>query len=51
MDEDPKGFMDEVLKVVDSMGVSNHKKTSYKLQDVAQVLDEHWKGERIVGQR
>ena len=40
MDEDPQGFIDEVSKVVDAMGVTPIEKqelASYQLNNVAQV--------------
>ena len=46
--EDPQGFIDEVFKVLDSMGVSSQEKvelTAYQLKDVAQVWYEQWKDE------
>ena len=41
--EDPQGFIDEVFKVLYSMGVSSQKKaevSAYQLKDVAQVCYE-----------
>ena len=43
VEEDPQGFIVEVFKVLDAMGVSSHKKVelvAYKLKDVAQVWYE-----------
>ena len=40
VDEDPQGFIDEVFKVVDAMGVTPREKVelaSYQLKDVPQV--------------
>ena len=42
VDEDPQGFMDEVFKVLESMGVSSQENIelfTYKLKYVPQVLD------------
>ena len=49
VDEDPKDFIDEVFKVVDSMGVTPREKAelaAYQLKEVAQVWYEQWMGER-----
>ena len=51
MEENPKVSIDEVLKVLDAMGVSSQEKAklgAYQLKDVAQVLYEPWKDERPV---
>ncbi|KAK4731662.1 hypothetical protein R3W88_024650 [Solanum pinnatisectum] len=51
VDEDPQGFIDEVFKVLDAMGVSPQEKAelaAYQLKDVAQVWYEQWKEERFV---
>ncbi|KAH0636267.1 hypothetical protein KY290_036703 [Solanum tuberosum] len=51
VDEDPQGFIDEVCKVLDAMGVSPREKAelaAYQLKDVAQVWYEQWKDERPV---
>ena len=40
MDEDPQGFIDEVFKVVDVMGVTPRERdelAAYQLKDVDQV--------------
>nr|ABI34336.1 hypothetical protein SDM1_41t00011 [Solanum demissum] len=52
VEEDPQGFIDEVFKVLDAMGVSSQEKAelaAYLLKDVAQVWYELWKGERLEG--
>ena len=44
VDEYPQGFIDEVFKVVDAMGVNTREKTklaTYKLKDIAQVWFEN----------
>ncbi|TMW88996.1 hypothetical protein EJD97_017789 [Solanum chilense] len=49
--EDPKGFIDEVFKVIDAMGVSSQEEAelaAYQLKDVAQIWYEKWKEERPV---
>ena len=49
VDEDPKDFIDEVFKVVDSMGVTPREKAelaAYQLKDVAQVGFEQWRIKR-----
>ncbi|XP_049368651.1 uncharacterized protein LOC125833533 [Solanum verrucosum] len=51
VDEDPQGFIEEMFKVVDAMGVSSQVKAelgAYQLKDVAQVWYEQWKDERPV---
>ena len=51
MEEDLQGFIDEVLKVLDAMGVSSQEKAelaAYQLKNVAQVWYEQWKDERPV---
>ena len=51
VDEDPQGFIDEVFKVLDVMGVSSQEKVelaAYQLKDVSQVWYEKWKDERSV---
>jgi len=51
VDEDPQGFIDEVFKVLDAVGVSpqeNAQLASYQLKDVPQVWYEQWKEERLV---
>ena len=43
VNEDPQGFIDEVLKVLHGMGVTfkeKEKLAAYKLKDVAQVFYE-----------
>ena len=49
VDEDPKSFIDEVFKVVDTMGVTPREKVELppdKLKDVVQVWLEKWRDER-----
>ena len=49
LDEDPQGFIDEVFKVVDTMGVTPREKAelaAYQLKDVAQMWFEQWRVER-----
>ena len=49
MEEDQQGFIDEVSKVLDVMGVSSQEKAelaAHKLKDVAQVWYEQWKETR-----
>ena len=51
VEEDLQGFIDEVWKVVDSMGVYSHEKAElapYQLKDVTQVWYEEWKDERTL---
>ena len=51
VDEDPKDFIDEVFKVVDSMGVTPREKAelaAYLLKDVPQVWFEQCKSERTL---
>ena len=51
VEEDPQGFIHEVFKVVDSIGVTSQEKeelVTYQLKDVAQVWYEQWKDERLV---
>ena len=51
VEENPQGFIDEVFKVLDAMGVSSQEKAklgAYQLKDVAQVWYEQWKYERSV---
>ncbi|XP_049357124.1 uncharacterized protein LOC125821803 [Solanum verrucosum] len=51
VDEEPQVFIDEVLKVVDAMGVYSREKAelaAYQLKDVAQVWYEQWKEKRFV---
>ena len=46
LDEYPQGFIDEVFKVVDAMGVNPREKAklnTYKLKYVAQMLFEKWR--------
>ena len=48
VDEDPQGFIDEVFKVVDSIGVTPREKAklaAYQLKDVTQVWFEKWRVE------
>ncbi|WMV24766.1 hypothetical protein MTR67_018151 [Solanum verrucosum] len=47
--EDPQGFLDEIHKIVDAMGVSSGKKeelASYQLKDVAQIRYTQWNANR-----
>ena len=49
VDEYPQGFIDEIFKVVDSMGVTPREKAelaAYQLKDVAQVWFEQWRDHR-----
>ena len=49
--EDPQGFIDEVFKVLNAMGVFSQEKVelaSYKLKNMAQVWYDQWKDERVV---
>ena len=51
VDEDPQGFIDEVFKVVDSMGVNYRAKVklvAYQLKDVDQVWFKQWRDERTI---
>ncbi|WMV09115.1 hypothetical protein MTR67_002500 [Solanum verrucosum] len=51
MDEDPQGFIEEVFKVLDAMGLfprENAELAAYQLKDVAQVCHEQWKEERSI---
>ncbi|TMX04375.1 hypothetical protein EJD97_009111 [Solanum chilense] len=51
VEENPQGFIDEVFKVLDSMGVTHQEKeelTAYQLKDVDQIWYEQWKDERPV---
>ncbi|TMW93701.1 hypothetical protein EJD97_011276 [Solanum chilense] len=51
VDEYPQVFIDEVLKVVDSMGVSPMEKAelaSYKLKDVTQLWFEQSRSEKLL---
>ena len=48
VEEDPQGFIYEVFKVVDVMGVTsqeNEELASYELKDIPQVSYEQWKDE------
>ncbi|XP_049397238.1 DEAD-box ATP-dependent RNA helicase 3B, chloroplastic-like [Solanum stenotomum] len=50
VDEDPQGFIDEVFKVLDVIGVSPQEKAelaAYQLKDVAQDWYEKWEDERL----
>jgi len=52
VEEDPQGFIDEIFKMLDAVGVSPQEKaelSAYKIKDMAQVWYEQWKGERPVG--
>ncbi|XP_049414705.1 uncharacterized protein LOC125877459 [Solanum stenotomum] len=47
--EDPQGFLDEIYKIVDGMGVSSREKAelaSYQLKEVAQIWYTQWKANR-----
>ncbi|XP_049358703.1 uncharacterized protein LOC125823359 [Solanum verrucosum] len=47
--EDPQGFLDEIYKIVDAMGVSSREKAelaSYQLKEVAQIWYTQWKENR-----
>ncbi|XP_049406161.1 uncharacterized protein LOC125869764 [Solanum stenotomum] len=47
--EDPQGFLDEIYKIVDAMGVSSREKAklaSYQLKEVAQIWYTQWKANR-----
>ncbi|XP_049354640.1 uncharacterized protein LOC125819208 [Solanum verrucosum] len=47
--EDPQEFLDEVYKIVNSMGVTSREKAelaSYQLKEVAQVWFTQWKSNR-----
>ncbi|XP_049367938.1 uncharacterized protein LOC125832786 [Solanum verrucosum] len=47
--EDPQGFLDEIHKIVDAMGVSSGEKeelASYQLKDVAQIRYTQWNANR-----
>ena len=49
VDEDPKGFINEVFNVVDYIGLTRRKKAeldNYKLKDVAQLYFEQLRSER-----
>ncbi|WMV49836.1 hypothetical protein MTR67_043221 [Solanum verrucosum] len=51
VDEDPQGFIEEMFKVVYSMGVSSQEKAelaAYQLKNVAQVWYDQWKDERPI---
>ena len=51
VEEDPQGFIDEVFKMVDSIGLNYQEKVelaSYQLKDVDQVWYKQWKDERPV---
>ncbi|XP_049358413.1 uncharacterized protein LOC125823000 [Solanum verrucosum] len=51
VDEDPQGFIDEMFKVLDAVGVSPQEKVelaAYQLKDLAQVWYEQWKDESPV---
>ena len=49
VDKDPQGFIEEVFKVVDAMGVAPREKVelvAYQLKDVPKMWFEQWKDER-----
>ncbi|KAH0775084.1 hypothetical protein KY290_012221 [Solanum tuberosum] len=51
VEEDTQGFIDEVFKVLEAMGVSSQEKVelaAYQLKDVAQVWYEQWKEGRPI---
>ena len=51
VEKDPHGFIDEVSKVLDAMGVSSQEKAklaAYQLKDVAYVWYDQWKDVRPV---
>ena len=51
VEEELKGFIDEVFKVLDVVGVSSLEKSelaAYQLKDVVQVWYKQWKDERLV---
>ena len=51
MDEDPQGFIDEVFKVVDAIGVAFREKaefSAYQLKDVSQVWFKQLREERAI---
>lgn len=51
VDKDRQGFIHEVFKVVDSMGVTSRGKmelASYKLKEVEQVWFEQWRDKKLV---
>ena len=50
--EDPQEFIDEVHKILVSMGATDIEKaelTSYQLKDVAQTLCKMWQDSRVLG--
>uniref|UniRef100_M1E156 Gag-pol polyprotein n=1 Tax=Solanum tuberosum TaxID=4113 RepID=M1E156_SOLTU len=52
VEEDPQGFIDEILNVLDAMRVFPQQKaklSAYQLKDVAQVWHEKWMGEGLLG--
>ncbi|XP_049345422.1 uncharacterized protein LOC125809933 [Solanum verrucosum] len=52
VEEDPQRFVDEVSKILSTMGLSSGEKgelASYQLKDLAQIWYEQWKGERPKG--
>lgn len=51
VEEGPQGFIHEVFKVRDDMCVTSLEKAelaAYQVKDMAQVLYEQWKKERLV---
>ena len=49
VDEETQGFIDEVFKVVDAMGVTPREKAelaAYQIKDVGRVWFERWRIER-----
>lgn len=51
MDDDPQGFIDEMSKVVDVMGVTLREKVelaAYQPKDVGQVCFEKWREEILL---
>lgn len=51
VNEDPKDFLDEVYKILYSMGVSSNEKdelVAYQLKDVTQTWYTQWKYNRVL---
>ena len=54
VEEDPQGFIDEVLKDLDAMGMSYEEEAelaAYKLKDVSQVWYKYCKDDRPIRER
>ena len=52
VEEDPNGFINQVHKNLDIMGLTSKEKAelaAYQLKDASQVLHEQWKDSRPVG--